>query len=258
MGVTQMRKYDKEDKHDQQELKELKVEDWMVDLVNRNPTYPWWGNHEDYMMGGKGWAQPTEFATWEEFGPWELDCMNEVVNFYFQLARENVECDVRYQFPGYRQTETCGGLNHETRQLDLDWYDFHDTGRRWSENITQDEFDALKEGGRLWDYDNVEEVNRKSSGRHMVHDAINRWICVATRAKRLGVYGKCKKCEGNGYLYTADQGHLELQLWFLLPRKGCSKGVLIKNIDVSEIEEVKEYLQLAAKRNAERFDLTIK
>lgn len=30
------------------------------------------------------------------------------------------------------------------------------------------------------------------------HDAINRWILIKTRAKRLGVFGKCPKCKGRG------------------------------------------------------------
>lgn len=43
----------------------------------------------------------------------------------------------------------------------------------------------------------ADEVN-KWNERGMGHDAINRWILIEARAKRLGVYGKCKKCRGKG------------------------------------------------------------
>ena len=52
---------------------------------------------------------------------------------------------------------------------------------------------------------------------------------------------------------TAAAGHAGLVLWFLHPRKGCSRGVEIKRIEEAEIPEVVAYLQQAAKRNAERF-----
>lgn len=45
----------------------------------------------------------------------------------------------------------------------------------------------------------AEEVNAMDNRGGMgSHDAINRWILIETRAKRLGVYGKCQKCKGSG------------------------------------------------------------
>ena len=46
---------------------------------------------------------------------------------------------------------------------------------------------------------------------------------------------------------------MELQLWVLHPRKGCSRGVRIKNVLQSDIPKVIEYLQEARKRNDDRF-----
>ena len=40
------------------------------------------------------------------------------------------------------------GLNPETKQISDDWYDFGDTGKRWCNNITQHEVDALIEERR--------------------------------------------------------------------------------------------------------------
>ncbi len=85
------------------------------------------------------------------------------------------------------------------------------------------------------------------------HDAINRVICVETRAKRLGVYGRCERCAGKGYVFTAPAAVLKLTLWLLHPRKGCSRGVEIAEIREDELPAAYAYLAEAAQRNASRF-----
>ncbi|TSC81868.1 MAG: hypothetical protein G01um101420_781 [Parcubacteria group bacterium Gr01-1014_20] len=46
----------------------------------------------------------------------------------------------------------------------------------------------------------AEEVNAMQDRAFLMsHDAINRWILVEARAKRLGVWGTCRKCRGRGY-----------------------------------------------------------
>lgn len=113
----------------------------------------------------------------------------------------------------------------------------------WSNHITDIEVKALVTGGRLndlmdkwyrydedkskWFYLNeeqdkprnewqwvecaepkmptaeqVNEWNRKGHGHG--HDAINRWICVNTRAKHLGVYGHCEYCE-EGEIWQSEE-----------------------------------------------------
>ncbi len=86
----------------------------------------------------------------------------------------------------------------------------------------------------------------------MGHDAINRWICVKARAKHLGIYGHCEHCEG-GIVYEEPKAKVALQLWYLHPRKGCSRGVYIEHIEQENLPEIFEYLKEARDRNAERF-----
>jgi hypothetical protein len=126
----------------------------------------------------------------------------------------------------YQPTDckACEGTGHnaETRKLSEDWYGFERPKDKWCHKITQDEVQALIDSSRLLELthtwspetgwvrrqDNyvptAEEVNlwsQKSFG----HDAINRWICVETRVKRLGVWGHCSLCEGKGHYWCEDK-----------------------------------------------------
>jgi hypothetical protein len=236
-----------------------------------NPDYLNWGPYEDYMHSpeGQGWDTPVFPATWDDFGPWNLDDLNEVVNFYFEINRESMECPA------------CKGecYNPETTKIAQDYYDFAGTGRRWVHKITQDEVEALVKAGRLWShveerchFDKESEAwfkwedgkkvpfdgpemprAEKVNADHTAHDAINRSILIRTRAKRLGVWGRCETCEGNGVQYTEPEAHLGLVLWFLHPRKGCSRGVQVERIEKDEMVDVVAYLQKAADRNTQRF-----
>jgi len=109
----------------------------------------------------------------------------------------------------------------------------------WKDKITQDEVQALLDAGRLWEftrvplnekqkedvrknietggnswlpYDNghiptAEEVNAWQARGGLIHshDDINQMILVETRAKRLGVYGLCPVCKGEGELPHPDE-----------------------------------------------------
>lgn len=259
------------DKYDQKELAKLNAKDWQIELLKKNPSYPHWGNGEDYMSKeGSGWDACVNLSTWGEH--WQLDEYNELVNFYFEVYRKNHEC------PHCEGT----GQNPATKQLADDWYDFANTGRRWCSKITDVEVEALVKGGRLRDlmdvncfYDEeigkwigwingekqeiekpvfptAEAVNRWNDGKGIGHDAINRWICVDARAKHLGVYGHCEHCV-DGRIYDEPEARVALQLWMLHPRKGCSRGVYIETIEEHELPEVFAYLKEAAQRNADRF-----
>ena len=260
-------------------LEMLKAKEWQLNLLKKNPDYCSWGNFEDYMWSKKdsGWNSSVELESFKEI--WSLDDYNEVVNFYFEVYRKNHQCP------------HCEGSNHnkETKKISDDWYDFDHTGRKWCSKITDVEVKALVESNRLSDffdrgvyfekkenqwysrkdgelikietpeYPLAKDVNDWNERRGKFakkvgigHDAINRWICVETRAKHLGIFGHCEHCEG-GYIYDEPEARVALQLWVLHPRKGASRGIYIKNIEENEVEDVLKYLKQAAERNANRF-----
>lgn len=239
-------RYYPEGQYDWNEIKEmgLRKNDWKLNMLKKNPDYLNWGNYEDYMIKKeKGWDSPVELDTIKEL--WELDDLNELVNFYFNIYRKNEEC---------RECKGSG-YNRETNQISEDWYDFDKKGTRWCDKITQDEVDVLWNKGRLRDFKEkptAEQVNEWEKKR-LGHDAINRYICIEQRARRLGVYGHCSICKGKGYNYTEDKVHLGLQMWFIHPRKGASRGVYLKNIEKEDVPDVIKYLKEAQKRNNNRF-----
>ena len=241
-----MRYYPKDD-YDWEEVNDLglKENDWKLNALKMNPEYCNWGNYEDYMCSSKsGWDSPVELENIKEL--WKLDELNELINFYFEIYRNNKEC---------KECEGTG-YNKETLQISKDWYDFDNKGTRWCDNITQDEVEALWNNGRLSEFKEIptaNEINQKEK-TNSIHDAINRFICIKQRAKRLNVYGFCSKCNGRGYNYLEDTAHLALQMWFIHPRKGCSRGVYLKNIEKEEFTKVIKYLKQANKRNNERFN----
>ena len=241
-----MRYYPNDD-YDWKEIEKLGLEkdDWKVRILKINPSYCNWGNYEDYMLKeDRGWESPVELENVKKL--WKLDELNELVNFYFEIYKKSEDC---------KECEGTG-YNKETLQISKDWYDFDNKGTRWCDKITQDEVEALWNEGRLkFDFKEIptaEEVNQREK-RGFMHDGINRLICVKQRAKRLKVWGMCDKCNGNGYNFTENKVHLGLQMWFIHPRKGCSRGVYLKNIEKDEISEVIEYLKEANRRNNERF-----
>lgn len=95
------------------------------------------------------------------------------------------------------------GYNPATYQLYQDWYN-------WQHKLTQDEVDALTQHGRLGgEYGpgvfTAEAVNDWNLKTIFGHDDINRMICVEARAKRLGVFGICPICNGDGEVWFNDR-----------------------------------------------------
>jgi len=142
----------------------------------------------------------------------------------------------------------CGGsgLNPKTKKLSDDWYTHLRTDGKegWMYHLEQEDVQALVDEGRLMDFtrrpineeqreivkkkmadggnswlpsDNgyiptAEEVNewaRKTLG----HDAINQSICVKAKAKRLGFYGECYHCKGNGWYFCEDKYEELSEAW---------------------------------------------
>lgn len=126
------------------------------------------------------------------------------------------------------------GLNPATKEIADGWYGrdnprwtWVSDARRYNDNAWQyhlmpDEIAALVKAGRLKDLTHTwsretgwverpgaamptaEEV-REWAVSTMGHDAINRHICVKTRAKRLGVYGHCPVCNGDGEIWHSPE-----------------------------------------------------
>lgn len=304
-----------------EDLEKLKVEPWMVELLKVNPEYVFWGPREDYMwrlseddpdfnpeihQPAAQWESRVIKNSWKDFGPWELDKLNEVVNFYFQLSRETESCktcgktgyhpdalwvsESFYQHSSPFRIRTfeeervslfmqriCGSIKEPLPITEQNGFPSEEILSKykpefrifceqmangdghWDDKITEDEVDALWEENRL-DHDKekptaaeVNELQHKRGCGLVSHDGINRSILVKTRLERFGMPNYCPTCEGHGYNYTAPQGHLNLILWVLHPRKGCSRGIEIQNIQKEDLPDIQKYLQTAAKRNAERF-----
>lgn len=145
-----------------------------------------------------------------------------------------------------KECPCCAGTGHNpaTRQLADDWHDSENFGRtwgyhyhvgpdgrhadhppwmvwgqtrRWSDRLTQDEADALADAGRLrhaglGERPTAEQVNEWSRNG-VGHDAINRWICIEARARRLGVFGKCHACGGSGELWATEEARRMSEEW---------------------------------------------
>jgi hypothetical protein len=232
---------------DDDEAKRLNAEQWQLDLLKANPSYCSWGPHEDYMIvHGDGWNSPIVSDSWSDFGPWELDDLNECAGFYFEVDRESQECGA------------CGGNGyHPLAQEVVNGFYSHmnERGEHWNDKITQDEFDALLKAGRVQPTDTVASVNAANApgARRMGHDAINRMILTEARLARLGLPKLCPECEGHGSIYTAPTAHVSLVLWWMHPRKGASRGIEVKHIQRSDLPAVQAFLRKAADRNTQRF-----
>lgn len=138
------------------------------------------------------------------------------------------------------------GWNPETKKLSDDWYCHLRTDGKegWRLHLEQEDVQALIDADRLWDFTRVprtpeqaeivkrkmanggnswlpesngyiptaEEVNEWARGR-MGHDAINHSVCIRARAKRLGFYGECLFCGGEGEIYASVEIKIKHDGW---------------------------------------------
>jgi hypothetical protein len=96
----------------------------------------------------------------------------------------------------------------------------------------------------------VEEVNAGAG-----HDAINRSICVRTRCKRLGIWGYCESCNGDGYMPVDLKGRLQLVLWIVNPATGQNYGLEVDNIEQADLDSVYDFLGGMRDRLVSRLDM---
>lgn len=170
------------------------------------------------------------------------------------------------------------GYSPEAKELSDTWYSFDDLDKAWYDKITQDEVQALVDAGRLMDftraprteqqkeevrekianggnswlpYDNgyiptAEEVNRWARGKGFGHDCVNRWICIKTRAKRLGFEIECKHCQGEGELWPEEKyKQLSEDFEYIQPPAGPGYQLWTTTTEgtpISPVFETPEYL----------------
>lgn len=251
--LKMIQSYNPQEESDVELANEIGVPQWMLGLIQRvNTEYCYWGPGEGYMYGpnaDKGWSTGVEVKNWKEF-EWQLDEWNECVHFYFMAHRNSEKC-----------LDCDGsGYNPETKQLSDDFYDWNETGRKWNDKITQEEVDILVQEDRLCRFKTskginptAEKVNEQERKGPHHHNAINRCILIQARAQRLGIYGDCESCQGEGFVYIEQDCHLGLVLWIIHPRKGASRGVVIKEIKQEDLPAIKGWLTKARERNQQRF-----
>ncbi|RYD48447.1 MAG: hypothetical protein EOP83_26505, partial [Verrucomicrobiaceae bacterium] len=102
--------------------------------------------------------------------------------------------------------------------------------RSWMYQLEQDEVDNLVAEGRLmewthtwtqgtgWKVDpskphpTADQINRAMQ-YGFGHDSINHNICVRFRAKKLGFYGLCPRCDGEGYMFETPSQKAAYEAW---------------------------------------------
>ncbi|MFI5296879.1 MAG: hypothetical protein ACHREM_02180 [Polyangiales bacterium] len=245
-----MRSYDPNDQDDVRDMKKLAPSAWMLEALELNPAYVHWGPGDDYMLNGDachGWARAVEYASWKDHEI-TLDELNEVVHFYFEVARDADEC------------ARCGGNGEAPEAKALRTKLWGPKGRRSHvSELVASELRVLIAEKRLSlstdlpDADLVAAAKRLASPFEGIIDAINDGILLEARCKEAGIAFMCPKCDGDGSFYTTSPARLRLVYWLLHPRKGASGGVTVDHVQKSDLPAVYAFLTEAARRNAERF-----
>lgn len=93
------------------------------------------------------------------------------------------------------------------------------TTKRWQNQLTQDEYDALRESRDFKHPMTLEEFNRQNTHptKGYNFDACDMWLMVRTRAERLGVYGKCEHCNGSGSIWDSKAWEALADAWKPIP-----------------------------------------
>ena len=225
-------------------------EPWMVECLRMNPNFLVWGPYDDYMNkdDGGGYDNRIIYETWKDFGPWELDDYNEVVNFYFEIERKTEVC------------KSCekSGLNKNAKTLFDAWESNDKT--IFEHYLTQIEVKAFWEHNFLKKIFKVEPTSEQIfawSKTRLGKKELDYWLWCEIPTITDGYFSNCKNCKGYGRNFTEPETKLGLVLWVLHPRKGASCGIHIKQIRKNELPDVIDFLQRAAQRNSERFSKVV-
>ena len=288
-----------DDDYGQKELADLNAAPWMVDALAFNPAYVFWGPHEDYMWkrgrdegpdnfgrtSDHGWASRVLIKMWADF-EWELDEMNECVNFYFEINRDSKDCPTcagtgyhpdaqwvtesfySHSSPFKAQTAqeaqsvmlvASFGDKRPATTHGYGTFPDEETLNRYEPAFRQF-CDEMRRSGAGWGEMPLHEAEitaLRDAGRDgdgpFGHDAINRSILCRARCERFGIPVSCPDCGGHGYIYTEPHAHLSLVLWMIHPRKGASRGVEIGRLQQADMPHALGFLAEAANRNVTRF-----
>lgn len=154
------------------------------------------------------------------YSPLDDSILSEAVNDPKKM--ENIESAILFWVKSHGvRWAYLYGINPEGQLSDRHPWKIVGDCRSWCHSITQDEVQALVAAERLYDFTHTwiqgtgwvkndpptiptaDQVNNWSL-RGMGHDGINRGICIEQRAKRLGVYGLCEKCGGEGVIWESN------------------------------------------------------
>lgn len=89
--------------------------------------------------------------------------------------------------------------------------------QQWCHQLNESDVEALLAEDRLWEFQRtgyvptVQEVNEWSVEHY--HDAINRWVCVSARCKRMGVSERCELCDGSGSIWQSKEAKAAYEEW---------------------------------------------
>lgn len=102
--------------------------------------------------------------------------------------------------------------------------------KSWSNHLSQQDVDALVEGGRLWDFTRRVEPGKgwvdRETPMHPTaaqvnewditgfgHDAINAWTVIKARCERYGTPTTCPTCKGHGSMERYEGQREERDAW---------------------------------------------
>jgi hypothetical protein len=113
------------------------------------------------------------------------------------------------------------GGSKEAQELENKWFNWDGPREKaWQHNLDEDDIKELIKNDRLKDLtyefkDNkwvkienkiiTPEMVNEWSYKNFGHDAINRWICIKAKCKKMGVPERCKHCEGDGFIFANDK-----------------------------------------------------